>query len=122
MTQYWWKARLSPATRFVVDESLAHSEAKKVITCLQRLDDPVAAWGAARDCFEKWNRKVRPTGLKQFLHVIVDSVRASTRAVLQNFDAIIAAEAKAQVLWLQDMVPAILRPSLEENKTAGRTV
>ena len=65
---------------------------------------------------------MRPTGLRQFLHVIVDSLRASTRAVLQNFDAILAAEAKALVLWLQDMVPAITRPALEENKTASRTV
>ena len=122
MTQDRWKARLSSATRFVVDESLAHSEVEKVTVCLQRLDDLAAAWGAARDCFSKWNRKARPTGLKQFLLVIVDSVRASTRAVLQNFDTIIATEAKALVLWLQDMVPAIARPALEENKTAGRTV
>ena len=120
-TQDWWKARLSSATRSVVDESLAHSEVEKVTMCLQRFDDPTAAWKAARDCFSKWNKKVRPTGLKQFLLVIVDSVRASTRAVLQNFDTIIATEAKALVLWLQDTAPAITRPTVEENKTAGRT-
>ena len=107
MMQGWWKGRLSATWRVAADESLAHTEVANITAELQRSGDPTARWRAARDCVLKWEKKVRLGGLSQFLHDLTDSVGAAARSVLQNFDTNIAAETKAQILWLQELAPAI---------------